>query len=72
MYRMSAPGGAAKYFIKSFGDSKGDFNTFTRSDESVQSDFEMRRQDNWTGIVNPIVYVVRFSPEDVVDRIIVE
>ena len=62
----------AKYFIKSFGDSKGDFNTFTRSDESVQSDFEMRRQDNWTGIVNPIVYVVRFSPEDVVDRIIVE
>ena len=62
----------AKYFIKSFGDTKGDFNAFSRSSESVQSDFEMRRQNNWTGIVNPLVYVVKFTPYDTVERIIVE
>ena len=47
-------------------------NAIGRSEGGVQSDFELSRPGNWTGLFNPIVYLVRFTPYNTIEKIIVK
>ena len=49
-----------------------DLNAIGRSEGGVQSDFELSRPGNWTGLFNPIVYLVRFTPYNTIEKIIVK
>lgn len=60
---------AANYFINSLGKSRGDINALTDSEGGVQSDYSLSRPNNWIGMVNKLVYIVRFTPFDRVDKI---
>lgn len=55
----------ALYFIPSLFATGGDLNEFKPSSTSVQSDFELLRPANWSGIVNPCIYLLKFCPEKV-------
>ncbi|MDE6297044.1 MAG: LysM peptidoglycan-binding domain-containing protein, partial [Muribaculaceae bacterium] len=58
----------AIYFIPSLLKTKGDLNGFTPSYSSVQSDFELVRPSHWSGMMNPTVYLVRFSPTGAIEK----
>ncbi|MDE5868711.1 MAG: hypothetical protein K2H18_00635, partial [Muribaculaceae bacterium] len=58
----------AIYFIPSLLKTKGDLNAFSPSYTSVQSDFELVRPSNWSGMMNPTVYLVRFSPSGIIEK----
>lgn len=60
---------SAIYFIPSIAKTGGDLNAFVPSEETVQSDFDFKRMSNWSGFMNPVVYLVRFTPYDTVDKI---
>lgn len=52
----------AEYFIPMYEEARGDFNLFSPSKDNLQSDFELVRPTNWSGFINPVVYLVRFAP----------
>lgn len=52
----------AEYFIPTLIWANGDLNKFIPSEETVQSDFDLYRPTNWSGFINPVVYLVRFEP----------
>lgn len=60
---------SAMYFIPSIAKTGGDLNAFVPSEETVQSGFDFKRMSNWSGFMNPVVYLVRFTPYDTVDKI---
>lgn len=60
---------SAMYFIPSIAKTGGDLNAFQPSEDTVQSDFDLERMSNWSGLMNPVVYLVRFTPYDTVDKI---
>ncbi len=60
----------ANYFIDATVNNKGDFNkTNFNSSKGLQTDFNLKRVNNWGGIVNPVVYLLRFRPSGYVDKI---
>lgn len=59
----------AIYFIPSIAQTGGDVNKFRESRSGVQSDFDFFRPENWTGMINPLVYLIRFSPYGLVEKI---
>lgn len=59
----------ALYFLPSIAVTGGDLNEFKPSRHSVQSDFELSRPVNWSGIVNPCVYMVKFTPLGKIEKI---
>lgn len=63
---------AASYFIPQLAATGGDINRFTTSDDTLQIPFRLRRPSNWTGLMNPAVYMVRFTPFDTIEKIVVE
>lgn len=58
----------ALYFIPSIVATGGDINNFKESTQSVQSDFDLERTSNWSGLINPMVYLVRFTPYGTIDK----
>ena len=60
---------SAMYFIPSMAKTGGDLNAFQPSEDTVQSDFDFKRMSNWSGFMNPVVYLVRFTPYDTVEKI---
>lgn len=70
-FPMYAPYGydTARYFVLGMTDARFDLNNMRESSGGVQSDFVLVRDKSWTGPVNPIVYLVRFTPFDTIDRI---
>lgn len=60
---------SAMYFIPSIAGTGGDLNAFKPSQDTVQSDFDFKRMSNWSGFMNPVVYLVRFTPYDTVEKI---
>lgn len=59
----------ASYFIPALLNANRDMNALTESRNGVQSDFSLRRPSNWSGIVNTLVYLVRFTPYNTIDKI---
>ena len=59
----------ALYFLPSIASTGGDLNEFAPSRHSVQSDFELMRLTNWSGLVNPYVYLVKFTPLEKIEKI---
>ncbi len=61
---------SANYFIDGLQRSEGDVNKMIASPvHGAQSDFDLMRPSNWTGLMNPMVYLVRFTPYDSIERI---
>ncbi|MDE6409043.1 MAG: LysM peptidoglycan-binding domain-containing protein [Muribaculaceae bacterium] len=58
----------AIYFIPSLIKAGGDINEFRESTSSVQSDFDLVRTANWSGLINPMVYLVRFTPYGAIEK----
>lgn len=58
----------AIYFIPSLIKTGGDINEFSESTTSVQSDFDLVRTANWSGMINPTVYLVRFTPYGTIEK----
>lgn len=58
----------ALYFIPSWVSTGGDINGFKQSKSSVQSDFDLVRLENWSGMMNPMVYLVRFTPYGTIEK----
>lgn len=62
----------ALYFIGSLAATGGDMNSLPASSGTVQSDFLLSRPSNWSGLMNTLVYGVRFTPYDTVEKVIVK
>lgn len=58
----------ALYFIPSWVSTGGDINNFKQSNSTVQSDFDLIRLENWSGMMNPMVYLVRFTPYGTIEK----
>lgn len=61
----------ALYFIEEMLENGNDINAFGHSSASVQSDIQLNRLSNWSGMINPCVYLVRYTPYDSIDKIVV-
>ena len=62
----------ALYFLQGLSDSKGDINAMGRPDGMVQSEFDLERPSNWSGIMNRAVFMVRFTPYDSIEKTVVK
>ncbi len=60
------------YFIPSLINAELDINNIGSYENGVQSAFEIYRPGNWTGMLNPVVYLVRFTPFGTIDKIAVK
>ncbi len=63
---------ASLYFISGLNDVEFDINALGASRSGAQSDFELYRPGNWTGMLNPVVYLVRFTPYNTIEKISVK
>lgn len=63
---------ASSYFIPALIKAGLDINNTGRYENGVQSDFEIYRPGNWTGMLNPVVYLVRFTPFGTIEKIAVK
>lgn len=63
---------ASTYFIPSLWRAGLDINELGESTSGVQSDFDIYRPGNWTGMLNPVVYLVRFTPYNTIEKIVVK
>lgn len=59
----------ATYFINGLIEADHDINSIVESKEGVQSDFSLQRPSNWSGMVNTLVYLVRFTPYNTIEKI---
>jgi len=62
----------SNYFIPSLSKSRGDVNKLSRSKGSVQSNFNLVRTSNWGGILNPPVFMIRFTPFDTIEKNVID
>lgn len=62
----------ATYFLSQMANTGGELNAFKSTNGGVQSDFELVRQSNWGGMLNPVVYMLRFTPYDTIEKTIVK
>lgn len=64
----------AKYFIPSTAKNGGDFNKGFADvdDESLQTDIQLQRVNNWGGFFNPSGYLLEFRPGGYVEKILVK
>lgn len=59
----------AGYFLPASAATGGDFNGDIPEYDALQTDFDIRRVSNWGGFINPICYVVRYTPFGTVEKI---
>lgn len=62
----------ALYFLKGLAKNGGNFNDIPECEELVQSDYSLKRPDNWSGSVNTGTFMVRFTSFGTVDKITVK
>lgn len=62
----------ALYFLQGLNSSKGDINAMGHPAGMVQSEFELERPSNWSGIMNRAVFMVRFTPYDSIEKTVVK
>lgn len=58
----------ARYFISGLKSSNGDITNLVPSSDGIQSAYGFSRPDNWSGMINPVVFMVTFSPSGIVTR----
>lgn len=59
----------ARYFIDTTAKNGGDLNKIVDVDSNgLQTDFRLKRLSNWSGFLNPVSYIIRFSPYNTVDK----
>lgn len=63
---------ASSFFVPALIKADLDINKIGGYSSGVQSDFEIYRPGNWTGMLNPVVYLVRFTPFNTIEKIIVK
>lgn len=61
----------ASYFIPAIADTRGDINRLPVSRGTVQNDFELWRTSNWSGFLNPPVYMIDFTPYGLIEKNII-
>lgn len=59
----------AKYFIKATAETGGDYNRILPQGHGIQSDISLERNNNWSGFMNKSVYLLRFLPEGMIEKI---
>lgn len=58
------------YFLPGINATDGDINRLPKmKEEGTQSTFELIRSSNWTGMINPVVYLVKFNSDKSIERI---
>ena len=62
----------ALYFLQGLNAGKCDINAMGRPAGMVQSEFELERPSNWSGMLNRAVYMVRFTPYDSIEKTVVK
>lgn len=62
----------AMYFTKSLEKSSLDFNKFEPSDNTIQTQFDLKRISNWSGFVNLPVYLIKYSPDSETSFVVIE
>lgn len=62
----------ALYFLQGLNAGKGDINAMGSPVGMVQSEFELERPSNWSGVLNRAVYMVRFTPYDSIEKTVVK
>ena len=58
----------ASYFISALKEARADINLLKPSRGTVQNDFELWRTSNWSGFLNPPVFMVDFTPYGTIDK----
>ena len=62
----------ANFFIDTTVKNGGDFNkAIYAENRGLQTDYDLKRVSNWSGFVNPAVYLVRFMPSGYVEKVMV-
>ena len=63
----------ANYFIPLVGDNEGDFNSIINGafKQGLQNDIQLTREKNWNGTINGVEYLIRFSPDGSLEKIVV-
>lgn len=62
----------ANYFITNLAATGGDLNALPESKGTLQSDFMLKRPSNWSGPLNKASFIVRFTPFDSVEKVVVK
>lgn len=60
------------YFISALGHTSNDLNLIKPSRNTLQSEFDLKRISNWSGFINPPVYLVNFTPYENIEKIIIK
>lgn len=62
----------AIYFLPQMFKTEGDINEFTKSSDTVQSGFDLVKMTSRGGYLNLPVYLVRFTPFNTVDKVLID
>lgn len=62
----------AEYFIPALIEANKDLNALKDYNEGVQSDFSFVRPANWSGLMNSLVYLVRYTPYNTIEKLVVK
>lgn len=62
----------ALYFLAGLAAGNGDINALGHPEGTVQSEFDLERPSNWSGLLNRSVYMVRFTPYDSIEKTVVK
>lgn len=60
------------YFIPALANSRGDINSLQPSSGTVQNNFNLWRTSNWSGFLNPPVFMVNFTPYGTVEKQVID
>lgn len=60
---------AMVYFLTGLSRNGGDINQLDKSETGVQCEFDIKRLKNWSGMINPCVYLIRYGTGTLIDKI---
>lgn len=59
---------AACYFLPALAAANGDINRLKPSNGTVQSDYDLQRISNWSGFLNPPVYLIDYTSLGTIEK----
>lgn len=62
----------ASWLIPTLIENGGDFNVATPRKSLLQNDIDIKRVSNWGGFLNENVYMIRFNPYGLVEKIVID
>lgn len=60
---------ASMYFLPGMVSAGSDVNSLGEYTNGAQSDFALSRPSNWSGLLNPMVYLVKFTPYGSIEKV---